>query len=73
MIWTDDQNNIWDVCRKGNPPRISGDQTPQQAVNLAVDGFINVCHFDGVEPPSREAVEARMREEFSEAFTALGV
>jgi hypothetical protein len=38
------------------PP--SGDQSPEQARNLAVDSFRAVCELDGIGVPSDAAVEA---------------
>jgi hypothetical protein len=38
--------------------RPSGDQTPLQARNFAVDDFRVCCSFDGIPVPSVEAVEA---------------
>lgn len=58
------------ACRAGTPPKASGDQTPEQAFNMAVDGFRGDCHFDGVEPPSESAVAQRMRTEFAAAHSS---
>jgi hypothetical protein len=38
--------------------RPSGDQTPAQARNFAVDSFIAFCDFEGIGTPSAQAVEA---------------
>jgi hypothetical protein len=61
--WTPDQEAEWQLMVAGRPPKPRGDQTPEQALNLAVDSFRYACSLD-VDPPAREAVEARMRAEF---------
>ncbi len=61
MSWTVAQEEVWELCAAGEPPEPSGDQTLEQAIHFRVSGFQRACDFEGVEPPSRESVEARMR------------
>lgn len=61
MNWTAAQEQTWELCAAGEPPAPSGDQTVEQAIHFRVSGFLRACDFEGVEPPSRESVETRMR------------
>lgn len=61
--WTAGHEELWQICRAGKPPVPSGDQTFEQAFKLAVDGFMYVCEFQGIEPPSEAVVEHRIRNE----------
>jgi hypothetical protein len=59
--WTATQEQVWELCAAGDPPTPSGDQTLEQAIQFYVSGFLRACDFEGVEAPSRESVETRMR------------
>jgi hypothetical protein len=60
---TPEQREVWDLMRP-HVPKPTGDQTPQQAVNLGIDSFFFWCDFDGLRPlPS----EASVRAEFEAA------
>jgi hypothetical protein len=60
---TPDQKEVWDVM-KPHVPKPSGDQTPEQAVNLGILSFLFVCDFDGLRPLPTEAA---MKAEFEAA------
>jgi len=61
-----EQKDLWDQLQP-HVPKPSGDQTPQQAINLAVLTFLFWCDFAGVGPsqPSEAAILAE--------FEAAGV
>lgn len=62
---TSEQKDVWDEMRP-HVAQPSGDQTPQQAVNLGIDSFFFWCAFDGLRPlPSEAAIRAE--------FEAAGV
>lgn len=58
------QKELWDQMQP-HVPKPSGDQTPQQAVNLGIDSFLFLLDFEGIgpSPPTAEAIQA----EFDEA------
>jgi hypothetical protein len=55
---TPEQQAAFDRVPVGVRLRPSGDQTLEQARNLAIDTFIAACDFDGIGIPSEAAVEA---------------
>ena len=61
---TPEQKELWDQ-HPPHVPKRSGDQTPQQAINLGVLAFIFWCDFAGV--GSRDPNEAAIRAEFEAA------
>lgn len=61
MRWTAAQEETWDLCVAGEPPAPSGDQTLEQAIHFRVSSFQRACDFEGVQPPPRAEIEARMR------------
>lgn len=66
--WTEHQDEMWKLCRgPGRPPVPSGDQQYVHAFNFAITGFQQACYFDGVEPPSREAIAARFIAEYPDS------
>jgi hypothetical protein len=54
----DQQEVIRRLCPNG--PQASGDQTPEQALNLAVLSVVAVCEFDGIPAPSQADVRAAL-------------
>ena len=62
---TSEQKKLWDELQV-HVPKPSGDQTPQQAINLSVLSFLFLCDFEGFEPlPAEAAIRAE--------FVAAGV
>jgi hypothetical protein len=55
---TAEQRELWDRVRGNHPPVPSGDQTPGQALSVAVASFRAACEFEGIPVPSDEAVRA---------------
>src|SRR4051794_3170236 len=57
-----DQKEFWDYLRP-YACEPCGDQTPAQAINLAVSTFIAWCHFQGIgsETPTPAAIQAEFQ------------
>lgn len=60
MTFTPDQQALWEKHGWVESPTPSGDQTPEQAANLAVAEFQYICEFEGVPAPSEKDVRAAM-------------
>ena len=58
MPLTPDQRALWTDLGMNEPPRPSGEQTPAQAINLAVDSFRFLCRLDGLPVPAEAEVRA---------------
>ena len=59
MILTPDQQALMDCLDLRASP--NGDQTPQQAENLAVASFAHACALEGLGRPSESAVREALR------------
>lgn len=64
---TDEQREFYDSLGGDRRPRASGDQTPEQARNAFAFGFAAACQFEGIDPPSKEAVLAELAKREREA------
>jgi hypothetical protein len=59
MSLTSDQQALFVLLDMRAKP--SGDQTPEQARNLAVDSFVHACALEGLRRPSERAVREALR------------
>ena len=55
---TPEQEQLWRELAYDKPPTPSGEQTPEQAVNLAIRNFQQACQFEGLPVPSADDVRA---------------
>ena len=59
MPLTADQEKLWTECGMDKGPRPTGDQTPAQDTNMAVEDFRYLCRLEGLDPlPSRAEIRA---------------
>jgi hypothetical protein len=55
------QRHLLDEICPNRPPKPSGQQTPEQALNFAVSSFDYICQFEGIGKPDLDAVRRALQ------------